>query len=53
MVTVIAGLAFAVFLVAQVSAVIAVQATRNDRGSPASGAMRRDRGVSVIWDSAN
>ncbi|HMK02082.1 MAG TPA: hypothetical protein VK777_16470 [Reyranella sp.] len=51
--TLLAGLAFAVFLVAQTAAVVAVQAAKNDRQSPASGAIRRDRGASVIWDSAN
>lgn len=51
--TLLAGLAFAVFLVAQIAAVVAVQAANNDRRSPAADAIRRDRGASVIWDSAN
>lgn len=51
--TLLAGLAFAVFLVAQIAAVIAVHAAKDDRQSPASAAIRRDRGASVIWDSAN
>jgi hypothetical protein len=51
--TLVAGLVFAVFLLAQIAAVIAVQATNNSRHSRAHDAIRRDRGASVIWDSAN
>lgn len=48
--TLLGGLAFAAFLLAQVAAVVAVQASRQ---SQAHTAIQRDRGASVIWDSAN
>jgi hypothetical protein len=51
--TLLAGVVFAVFLIAQITAVVAVQAATNDRQSPAADTIRRDRGASVIWDSAN
>jgi len=51
--TLLAGLVFMGFLVAQIAAVVAVQAAKDDRRSPAAAAIRRDRGASVIWDSAN
>lgn len=51
--TLLAGLAFAVVLAAQTAAVVAVQAAKDERWSPASAAIRLDRGASVIWDSAN
>jgi hypothetical protein len=51
--TLLAGLAFAVFLVAQTAAVVAVQAANNDRQLPAADAIRRDRGDRVAWGSAN
>jgi hypothetical protein len=47
------GLLFAAFLFAQVAAVVAVQAERNSGRSQAYDAIRRDRGASVIWDSAS
>ena len=53
MATLLGGVAFAAFLFAPTAAVVAIQAAKNDRQSPASGAIRRDRGASVIWDSAN
>jgi hypothetical protein len=51
--TLLGGLVFAAFLLAQVAAVVAVQAERNGRQSQAYDAIRRDRGANVIWDSAN
>lgn len=48
-----AGLAFAVFLLAQVTAVVAVRAANNGGHSQAYDAIRRDRGARAIWDSAN
>jgi len=48
--TLLGGLAFAAFLLAQVAAVVAVQASRQ---SQAPNAIQRDLGASVIWDSAN
>ena len=48
--TLLGGLAFAALLLVQVAAVVAVQAGRQ---SQAHDAIRRDRGASVIWDSAN
>lgn len=47
------GLVFAVFLFAQVAAVVAVQAERTSGRSQAYDAIRRDRAAKVIWDSAN
>ena len=47
------ALVFAAFLLAQVAAVVAVVAERNSGQSQAYDAIRRDRGASVIWDSAN
>ena len=51
--TLLVGVAFAVFLAVHIAAVVAVQATKKIAESPASEAIRRDRGSSVIWDSAN
>ena len=51
--TLLGGLAFVGFLLAQVAAVVAVQAASNSGQSQAYDAIRRDRGASVIWDSAN
>jgi hypothetical protein len=51
--TLLAGLVFAVFLLAQVAAVVAVHTANNSRQAQAHDAIRRDRGASVIWDSAN
>src|SRR5262245_39718692 len=49
----LSGLIFVAFLLAQIAAVVAVQAQRNSAQSQAYDAIRRDRGASVIWDSAN
>ena len=51
--TLLAGLAFAVFLFAQLAAVMAVHAANNNGKSEACDAIRRDRGAHAIWDSAN
>ena len=49
----LSGLVFVAFLLAQIAAVVAVQAQRNSAQSQAYDAIQRDRGTSVIWDSAN
>ncbi len=51
--TLLAGLVFAVFLLAQIAAVVAVRAMKDGHQSPIHDAIRRDRGAGVIWDSAN
>jgi hypothetical protein len=51
--TLLGTLAFAMFLGAQLAAVVAVRADASSRKSPASDAIQRDRGAKVIWDSAN
>jgi hypothetical protein len=51
--TLLGVLIFAAFLFTLVRAVVAVQAEGDRRDSPAYGAIRRDRGAKVIWDSAN
>lgn len=51
--TLLAGLAFAVFLIAQIAAVIAVNRMNSTRRSEAFDAVQRDRSAKVIWDSAN
>lgn len=51
--TLLAGLVFAVFLFAQVAAVMAVHGANNSRKSEAYDAIRRDRGARAIWDAAN
>ncbi|HEX9555073.1 MAG TPA: hypothetical protein VF991_01175 [Reyranella sp.] len=53
MATILGGLAFAVFLIAQIAAVMAVNRVNNTRRPDAFDAIRRDRGARVIWDSAN
>jgi hypothetical protein len=61
MATFFGGLAFAVFLIAQIAAVIAVNrvnSTSRNTGpntgrSDAFDAIKRDRGAKAIWDSAN
>jgi hypothetical protein len=47
------GFLFGLFLVAQVAAVIAVQAERADHNSPAFDAMRCDHGARAIWGAAS
>src|SRR5215475_3529655 len=49
----LSGLVFVAFLLAQIAAVVAVQAQRNSAHSQAYDAIQRDRGARVIWDSAN
>ena len=44
---------FAIFLVVQIAAIIAVQGMNGSQKSQAHDAIRRDRGASAIWDSAN
>jgi len=45
------GLVFAAFVLAQVAAVVAIQADRTSRGSDAVEAIRRDPHARVIWES--
>ena len=51
--TLLGGVAFAVFLLAQVAAIVAVHGASKVGQSPAYDAIRRDRGARAIWDSAN
>lgn len=51
--TLIAGVVFAVFLIAQVAAVVAVHRANSGRQSQAYDAIRRDRAARAIWDAAN
>ena len=53
MATFFGGLAFAVFLIAQIAAVIEINRMNSTRRSDAFDAIQRDRGAKVIWDSAN
>jgi len=53
MATILGGLAFAVFLIAQIAAVIAVNRMTRTRRSEALDGIQRDRGAKAIWDSAN
>jgi hypothetical protein len=53
MATVLGGFAFAVFLIAQITAIAAVSSANSGRRSEAFDAIQRDRGAKVLWDSAN
>ena len=49
--TLLGGLVFAAFLLAQVAAVVAVHAERTSRGSDAFEAIQLDPRARVIWES--
>ena len=49
--TLLGGLAFAAFLLAQIGAVIAIRADSTRRGSDAFEAIRLDPRARVIWES--
>ena len=51
MATLLGGLVFAAFLLAQIAAVLAIHAARTSRGSDALEATRLDPRVRVIWES--
>jgi hypothetical protein len=51
MATLLGGLVFAAFLLAQIAAVVAIHAARRSRGSDALEATRHDPRVRVIWES--